>query len=87
MVLGRVIPDGEPVLFGDRLVVEIWPVRRRAGMGDGSLSLNVFELFSMVWAAYEVIVIRNDLLRREGEVVLMRGVGRSVDVKLQNGQG
>ena len=68
-------------------MVEIWSVRGRAGMGDGSLSLNVLELFSMVWTAYEIIVIRNDLLRREGEVVLMRGVGRSVDVKLQNGQG
>lgn len=29
VVLGRIVPGGGWVLFGDRLVAEIWPVKRR----------------------------------------------------------
>ena len=42
-------------------------------MGYDSLSINVLELFGMVWTAYVMIVIRKDLPDRVGEAVLMRG--------------
>ena len=34
VILGRFIPGGGPVLFGDRLVVEIWSVRRKEEPGS-----------------------------------------------------
>ena len=47
-------------------------MRSRARVGYDSLSINVLELFGMVWTAYVMIVVRNDLPRREGETVLIR---------------
>lgn len=81
VVLGRVILGGGRILFRDWLVVDVWSVRRqrsrtvriRARLSHDSLSINVLELLCMVWTAYVMIVIRNDLPRRREEEVLMRG--------------
>ena len=48
-------------------------VRSRTRTGYDSLSINVLELFGMMWTAYMMIVIRRDLPSRDGEAVLMRG--------------
>ena len=48
-------------------------VRSKTRRGYDSLSINVLELFGMVWTAYVMIVIRKDLPDRVGEAVLMRG--------------
>ena len=37
-------------------------MRSRARVGKDSLSINVLELFSIVWTAYVMIVIRKDHL-------------------------
>ena len=57
VVFRRVIPGGGRVLSGDRLVVEIWSVRReeerirnvrsRARVGYDDLSINVLELIGI----------------------------------------
>ena len=41
-------------------------MRSRARVGYDSLSINVLELFGMVWTAYVMVVIRTDLPRGEG---------------------
>lgn len=48
-------------------------VRSRAKVGYDRLSINRLEFFGMAWAAYNMIVTRNELPELEGEVVLMRG--------------
>ena len=45
----------------------------RDRMGHDSLSINVLELFGMVWTAYVMIAIRKDRPGRAGEAVLLRG--------------
>lgn len=47
-------------------------MRRRARVGNESLSINVLKLFGMASTAYVVIVIRKDLPSREQQTVLMR---------------
>ena len=47
-------------------------MKSRARVGYVSLSINVLELFGMVWTAYVMIVIRKDRPGRAGEAVLMR---------------
>ena len=42
-------------------------------MGHDSLSINVLELFGMVWTSCVMIAIRQDLPSRDGEAMLMRG--------------
>ena len=44
-------------------------MRSRKRVGYGSLSINVLELFGMVWTAYVMIVMRGEVAGREGEVV------------------
>ena len=44
-------------------------------------------LFGMVWTAYVMIVIRNELPGREGEAVLMRGDNTSAVQWVLNCQG
>ena len=41
-------------------------MRSRARVGYDSLSINVLELFGMVWTAYVMIVIRKDPPGRGG---------------------
>ena len=41
-------------------------MRRRVRVGHDSLSINVSELFGMMWTAYLVIVIRKDYLNEKG---------------------
>ena len=48
-------------------------MRSRARKGYDSLSINVLELFGMVWTVCVIIVIRKDLPGRAGEAVLLRG--------------
>ena len=48
-------------------------VRSRKRVGYGSLTINVLELFGMVWTAYVMIVMRGEVAGRGGEAVLMRG--------------
>ena len=47
-------------------------MRSRARMGYDSPSINVLELFGMVWTTYVMIVIRKDLPGWAGEAVLLR---------------
>ena len=48
-------------------------MRIKAKVGYDRLSMNVLELFDMVWTTYVMTVTRKELPEREGEVVLMRG--------------
>ena len=41
-------------------------MRSRARVGYDILSINVLELFGIVWTAYVMIVITKDLPKREG---------------------
>ena len=56
-------------------------------MDYDSLSINVLELFGMVWTAYMMIVIRKDLPGRDGEAVLMRGDNSSAVEWVTNCRG
>ena len=59
----------------------------RDRMGHDSLSINVLELFGMVWTAYVIIVIRKDLPGRAGEAVLLRGDNSSTVQWVTNCRG